>query len=186
MHTGRSLTVCCSLLPGGVSAWSRGCPPGLGGVCLVWGGSALGGCLPGPGRGVCLVPGGCLPGLGGVCLVQGGVCLVQGGLPGLGGVSSQGGVCSRGVWSWMGVSAPRILDTRLWKYYLGPTSLRPVTRMHSSRMRTARSLNASRSIRRGACIPGGVHAIHAPPPGRDRHLWKHNLRKIWILEWKLN
>ena len=37
------------------------------------------------------------------------------------------------------------------------------TGMHSSRMRIARSLTASRSIRRGACMPGGVHArgVHA-------------------------
>ena len=48
MHTGRSLTVCCSLLPaGGESAWSGG------GVCLIqgglpcWGGLVWGG-LPGP------------------------------------------------------------------------------------------------------------------------------------------
>ena len=52
MRTGRSLNVCCSLLPGGVSA--------QGGVCLVQGGVCLvrGVCLPGPGGGVCLVPGG--------------------------------------------------------------------------------------------------------------------------------
>ena len=71
MRTGRSLTVCCSLLHaggGGVSLVQ-------GGVCLVGGGSpwSRGG----------------LPGLGGVCLVPGGVCLVRGvsawslvGLPG--------------------------------------------------------------------------------------------------------
>ena len=57
MRTGRSLTVCCSLLPGGGV-------PGLGGVvcsggvcsqgvCLVWGGAWSGG-----GGGVCLLPGG--------------------------------------------------------------------------------------------------------------------------------
>ena len=58
MRTGRSLTVCCSLLPGGGgspcqvlggSAWSRGGP--------AW----SGGCLPGPGGG-----GFSLPGPGGV------------------------------------------------------------------------------------------------------------------------
>ena len=82
MHTGRSLTVCCSLLPGGVSAWSGGCLPGLGGVCLVWGGmvSAWSGGV------VSAWLGGCLPGSGGVCLVEGGVCLVRGCLPGRGGV----------------------------------------------------------------------------------------------------
>ena len=81
MRTGRSLTVCCSLLPGG---------GGGGGVCLV------------PGVCVCLVPGS-LPGPGGFSLA-GGVCLVPGGvLPG-GGVSawSQGvSAWSRGsAWSW--------------------------------------------------------------------------------------
>ena len=70
MRTGRSLTVCCSLLPGG-----GGCLSGLGGVCLVWGGLSLvrggspwsGGVLPGPGGspwsgGVLPGPGGVLPG----------------------------------------------------------------------------------------------------------------------------
>ena len=107
MRTSRSLTVCCSLLPGGgvsawsggglpgprgvsawswgggvVSAWSWGCLPGLGGVCLVWGVSAWSqGGLPGWGGGVCLVPGGCLPGPKGRCLpgLGEGVCLVWGG-----------------------------------------------------------------------------------------------------------
>ena len=96
MRTGRSLTVCCSLLPRGGfslvpgeggSAWSRGGSP-CRGVCLVPGG------LPGPG-GVCLVTGGfslvpgggspcwgVLLGPGGVCLVWGGVCLVPGGFSG--------------------------------------------------------------------------------------------------------
>ena len=46
MRTGRSLTVCWRLLPGG-------CLPGPGGY------------LPGPGGGVCLVQGVGLPGLGG-------------------------------------------------------------------------------------------------------------------------
>ena len=59
MRTGRSLAVCCSVLPGGVSAWFQG------------------GCLPGPG-GVSLVRGGCLPG-------RGGSPWSRGGLPGLGG-----------------------------------------------------------------------------------------------------
>ena len=71
MRTGRSLTVCCSLLPGG------------GSVCLVPGGGCPwsgGGCLPGPGGGVLLGPGGVgvLP-AGGVCLVPGGVLLGLGG-----------------------------------------------------------------------------------------------------------
>ena len=95
MRTGRSLTVCWRLLPGGGGgAWSGG----------VWsqGGAWSGGCL------VWGVPGGgawCWgSGAGGVwsqaCLVQG-VCLVWG-VPGPGGVPSPegclvpGGVCSGG------------------------------------------------------------------------------------------
>ena len=114
MRTGRSLTVCCSLLPGeGGSAWS-------GGV------SAPRGCLL---RGVCS-PGGwwCLPGLGGVCLpgrgglVPGGgsACLVRGG------VWCPGGVSQHALRQTASPPVDRILDTRLWKYYFGPTSLRPV------------------------------------------------------------
>ena len=60
MRTGRSLTVCCSVLPSGGrggSPWSRGGLPGPGGFSLVPGG------LPGPG-GFSLVRGG-LPGPGG-------------------------------------------------------------------------------------------------------------------------
>ena len=101
MRTSRSLTVCCSLLPGGgCLLWGVGLLPG-GGVCLVWG--------------VCLVRGGLVPGGGGsgpggvglvlgVCLVRGG--LVWGGLPGRGGVSQH---------ALRQTSPPvdRILDTRL-------------------------------------------------------------------------
>ena len=79
MRTGRSLTVCCSLLPGGgVSAWS-------------WGG-------------VCLVLGGCLPGLGGVSAWSWGCLPGPGGFPCPGGSAWSGG---RGVsaWSRKGVSA---------------------------------------------------------------------------------
>ena len=72
MRTGRSLTVCWRLLPGGGL-------PGSGGVCLVWGGSLV-------------LEGSAWSGGGlwswGVCLVQGGVCLVRGV-----GLWSQGGVC---------------------------------------------------------------------------------------------
>ena len=83
MRTGRSLTVCC--LVWGVSAWSGGCLPCLGGVCSQGvcsrGVSAPGRCLPGLGGlsapGGCLLPGGCLPGLGG-CAWSGG-CLIWGG-----------------------------------------------------------------------------------------------------------
>ena len=101
------------------------------------------GCVPAahwPYAAVSLVPGGS-PWSGGrvVCLVGGGVGGRLGGLLGPGG---GGVVCLvRGwsAWSGGGVSAwfrgggspetppvGRILDTRLWKYYLGPTSLRPV------------------------------------------------------------
>ena len=110
------------------------------------------GCVPAarrPYAGVCFLGGGwCL--LRGVCLVRGvgcllrGVCLVWGGVvsaPGGESAWSRGGcVCSGGVCLVRGVCIPacteadtlppprvdRILDTRLWKYYLGPTSLRPV------------------------------------------------------------
>ena len=86
MRTGRSLTVCCSLLPGGgglpipgggFSLLGGGLPV-LGGVCLFWGeggGSAWSG-----GGAAC--SGGGSPCRGGVCLVRGrGVCLVPGGGP---------------------------------------------------------------------------------------------------------
>ena len=78
MRTGRSLTVCCSLLPGG-GGFSL---PG-GGVCLVWGrggspyqgGSAWSWGVPPWSRGVSAWS------LGGVSLVRG-VCLVWGGFSG--------------------------------------------------------------------------------------------------------
>ena len=67
MRTGRSLTVCCSLLPGGGGGWSAsGGVSAPGGGCLVqgglppWGVPGLGGCLL---WGVCL-PGGSAPGGG--------------------------------------------------------------------------------------------------------------------------
>ena len=109
---------CVSAL-GGVWSGGRSAPGGsvprgaaLGSVCLLWGGvwsggrSALGGSAP---RGSAL---------GSVCLLPGGPCLVW------------RGVCSGGVSAPRGVDTlphvDRILDTRLSKYYLGPTSLRPV------------------------------------------------------------
>ena len=150
MRTGHLLTICCSLLlGGGVSAprgvcLARGVPGhgGQGGVCLARGvpgrGVSAPGGVPGP-RGV-PGPGGCL--FWGVSAPGG--CLVLGGVPGPGGVCSGGcawsggclvqGVCL--VWGGGCIQActeadtlppvDRILDTRLWKYYLGPTSLRPV------------------------------------------------------------
>ena len=66
MRTGRSLTVCCSLLPGG-----GGVLLGLGG-CSPWSGGGLGGgCSPWSG-GVLLGWGGVLPGMGGGSSLPGG------------------------------------------------------------------------------------------------------------------
>ena len=72
-----------------------------------------------------------------VCVCSRGGCLLPGGVSALGGLL-QGGVCSGGS-APRGISqhalrqtlpppppVDRILDTRFWKYYLGPTSLRPV------------------------------------------------------------
>ena len=117
MRTGRSLTVCRSVLPegGGVSApegvvvCSCGECPLLGGICS--------------GGGGCLLPGG--------CLLQGGLLwgvVYSGGVsaPGgsaLGGVSAPGGVCSWGVWypsMHQGRHPPcEQNDKQVQKYYLG-------------------------------------------------------------------
>ena len=86
--TGRSLTVCCSLLPGGVPGPGR---------CLVWGGAWSGG-LPSPGG---------LPGPGGVCSRRGGR------VPGLGGCLLLGGVCSGGCLLWGGGSQHALRQTPL-------------------------------------------------------------------------
>ena len=106
MRTGRSLTVCWSLLPrGGVSA------PG-------WGVCSQGGLVPGGSGPWGSAPGGSAPGDSGLS----------------GGVWS-GGVWSRGDLLLGGISQhalrqtplpPLWTDRCLWKYYLGPTSLRPV------------------------------------------------------------
>ena len=120
MRTARMLTVSPSMLCTGGCTWSQG--------VSALGGSAPGGSAPGgmrvPG------PGGSVP--GGVC--SGGVCLLLGGVCSWGCTWSQRGVCSQGgcllpvgdVCS-QGVYLPRhsppvnrILDTRLWKYYLAP------------------------------------------------------------------
>ena len=111
MRTGRSLTVCCSVLPGGGSPWSGGgcvcLVPGVGfslvrGCAWSWGGFSLvlGG-VPGPGRGFSLIRGGAWS---------------QGGSPWSGGVFS-------------GEPPPvnRITDTCK-NITLATTSLRPVTR----------------------------------------------------------
>ena len=121
MCTGRSLTVCCSLLPwggcllqGGGGSAPRGSAPGevsapRGGICSKRGVCSQGGCLLPEG---CLLQGGCLLPEG--CLLPGGcipACTEADTLPPL---------------------VDRILDTRLWKYYLGPTSLRPVKTLAKS------------------------------------------------------
>ena len=129
MRTGRSLTVCCSLLPGGggfawsggVSAWSWGGSPWSGWVSA-WSWGVL------PAGWVCLVRGGgsawsrgVLPGLRGV-LPAGGVCLVlRGVLPGPGG----GGVCLVPGGSLETPPVNRITDTCK-NITLATTSLRPV------------------------------------------------------------
>ena len=127
MRTGHSLTVCCSLLPGGDVCMVRGGSPCQGG--LPAGGSpCLGGCLPGPGGSPCL--GGCLPGPGRVLPAGGGgVCLVLGGcLPGPGVVLPAPGVSA---WCWGGLPGDplpplnRITDTCK-TITLATTSLRPV------------------------------------------------------------
>ena len=142
-----------SLVPGGspywgVSAWSGGgwvlLGPGgfslLGGVCLV--------------QGVLPARGGCLPGLGGFSLVPGGspcwevsawsrgfslwggVCLVLGGSPEIPPVDRITDACKN--------------------ITLATTSLRPVTRMHSSEMRTACSLLYKGSLSGWGSLSGGV------------------------------
>ena len=124
MRTGRSLTVCRSLLPGLGGVCSRGCllwgvsaPGGVcSGRCLLWGGVCSWGCLLW--EGVCSwgvsAPGGCL--LWGDVLLQG--------------VSALGGVCSGGC----GIPACTEADTppvnrmtdRCKNITLATTSLRPV------------------------------------------------------------
>ena len=115
MRTGCSLTVYCSVLPGG---W------GGGGVLLGLGGAWSWGVLLGLG-GFSLVRGGS-PWSGGVSLVLGGVCLVRGVLLGPRGVvPGPGGVCL--VWggSPETPSVDRITDTCK-NITLATTSLRPV------------------------------------------------------------
>ena len=85
MRTGRSLTVCCSVLPGGVLLGPRGGSPWSGGYAWSGGVLPVQGGMPGPG-GFSLVQGGWsawswggLPGPRGVLLGPGVVCLVLGG-----------------------------------------------------------------------------------------------------------
>ena len=164
MRTGRSLTVCCSLLPGGVSA--------LGGVCSPEG-VCSGGCSQG---GVCSrgsAPGGCL--LWGVCLGGGGVC--SGGCP-LWGVSvprrsalGGGGVSQHALRQTPSpLPVDIILDTRLWKYYLGPTLLWLVITVRKQCLgqgnvftRVCHSVHSGR-VCPGGCgsLPGGVSVRQTP------------------------
>ena len=103
MRTGRSLTVCWSLLPKGGLVWVGSGP---GGLCLVQGGSGLGG-GSGPGE------------------------VWSWGVRGLWSGGSRPGGLVRGLYPCMQLGRPPLwTDTRLWKYYLGPTSLRSVTNYH--------------------------------------------------------
>ena len=127
MRTGRSSTVCRSLLPGG--------------GCLLWGGCLLrGGEWGGGGEmwhpsmhwGGVSAPGGlCSRGvvLQGGCLLWMGVCSQGWGVSALGGVSAPRGICSRGVSAPRGVISQHALrqtpppreqnDKQVQKYYLG-------------------------------------------------------------------
>ena len=145
MRTSRSLTVCCSLLPGGDvclvrgggSPWSWGVSVWYGGVSLVWG------VLPAR-RGVsawsqgrfslvrggspCQGGGGCLPGPGG-----------RGCLPGLGGFSLVPGGCLPGPRGFSGdPPVYRITDTCK-NITLATTSLRPVKSTHRNVVTIAES-----------------------------------------------
>ena len=165
-------------LPGGCT-WSGGCVPGPGGCtwsrgCICWGVY-----LP---RGVYLVLGGCtwsqegylvLAGvvyLPGVYLPRG--CTWSGGcVPGprgmhqVWGVYLPGGVPTRGVylvwWGWPGPrgctwsGTPPCGQTHACKNITFATSLRTVTRLHSSRMHTTHSLTISPSMH---CSGGDVSA----------------------------
>ena len=112
MRTGRSLTVCRSLLPGG-----GGC---VGVVCLLRGGLHWG-VSASWGDGVCLL-GRCVCSGGGVCSGEGGVC--SGGVSALGGCLLPGGVCLL-----LGGGIPACTETdtspceqndkQVQKYYLG-------------------------------------------------------------------
>ena len=114
----------------------------------------------------------CIPaftGHGGVCpggVCPGGVC--RGGcLPGE--VSEQGGCVSQYA---LGSPPVNIMhDRHLWKHYLAATSLQMVTRMHFSRIPTARLLTVSRSIpyTSGGGGLSNNPGCRPPPPGRRPH-----------------
>ena len=112
--------------------------------------------------------GGCLL-LGGVCS---GGCLLQGGV--YSGGSAPGGCLLLGgcllpegdvypSMHWGRHPPCEENHTHLWKHNLPPTSLQAVTRMHSSRLSTARLLTVSHII---PCILGG-HPSRCRPPWRQ-------------------
>ena len=114
------------------------------------GGLVLGGCLPLGGLLLGGVPGEVLPpvdrGWSGGCTWS------------RGGSAAGGGVCCSGVYL---VRYSPCGQTHACKNITFATLLRTVTRMHSSRMRTARSLTAVC----GVCVGGGsVCGIHTPLP----------------------
>ena len=112
MRTGRSLIVCCSLLPGGVwsrggsgpgEVWSRGGLPGRGGEVL-----------PGRQRGGFSLAGGLVQGVGG--------CLVLGGSP----WQAEGGFPLAGGFSLADPPPVNRMTDRCKNITLATTSLRPV------------------------------------------------------------
>ena len=123
MHTGRSLTVCRSLLPGGGEVSAPGGVSALWGVCsggcLVWGGVCS--------RGVCV----CSWGMS----APGGGCLL------LGGMSARGGGCLLWGVSALVMSAPRgcllwgclLWGGLLWGCLLGGFLLWGVVSQHTLR-----------------------------------------------------
>ena len=149
MRTGRSSTVCWSLLPGGGGSpprWGGGdvsaprgavCSGGGGGWggCLLWGKGQGGVSLLG---GVCLLPGGLLRGVsasgGWGCLLPGGCPLQRGPL--------LGGVCSRGVVSQHALrQTPPVnrMTDRCKNITLATTSLRSVKKVNVYLLRVSNS-----------------------------------------------
>ena len=107
------------------------------GVCLLWGGSPCRGVPP------------CLGGVG--CLLPGGFSLPR------------RDVCSQGGSPCPETSSVNRITHMCKNITLATTSLQPVTRMHSSRMRTGRSLTVCRG---GGVLPaGGVPCPWGLPGG---------------------
>ena len=145
MRTGRSLTVFRSLQPGeGVCTWLGGVPGPGGGLCLVPGGYLVLGGVPGP-RGGVPGPGGCTWSWGGVpgpgwVPGPGGMYLVLGGVPG-----PWGCTWSRGVYLVRGVPGPGggcTWSQGGWCTWSGGVYL----------------------VWRGVPGPGGVYLVRYPPP----------------------